>query len=548
MSPRPKAKDYIKSLPYDAPASIVVFLVALPLCLGIALASNAPLFSGLIAGICGAIVVGAFSRSQLSVSGPAAGLTAIVATAILTLPSFEAFLVSVVICGLIQLLLGFLKAGIIGDYVPNSVIKGMLAAIGIILILNQVPYLLGDTSSFGMGDSTRQAPGKGNIFTNFFNAFGHITPVALLIGVTGLAIHFLWEKLGSRMKSWFRFVPAPLVVVMAGVGIHLLISSFFPSDTLAGDHLVSIPIASSASEFFSFFSSPDWSQLLNQQVLITGVILALVASLESLLSIEAIDDLDPYQRVTPTNRELKAQGLGNLVSGLVGGLPVTSVIVRSSANVNAGARTRMSTIYHGILLLLSVAFIPFILNLIPKAALAAILVYTGYKLAKPALFKAFYQKGWDQFLPFVITISAILVTDLLKGVIIGIGVGLFFILRSSFRSAVFVVHDEKKYLFRLRKDVSFLNKPIVKKKLEEVPRDSVVVIDTSRADFIDRDIVETIEDFMLHAPLKNIQVELKPSLVKQQGFSPKLLREQALRPQLVRMHDKTLHVPVAAEP
>ena len=283
-----------------------------------------------------------------------------------------------------------------------------------------------------------------------------------------------------------------------------------------------IPESSSANEFFSFFTMPDWSQLLSTDVLVIAVTLALVASLESLLSIEAVDDLDPYQRVTPTNRELKAQGIGNIVSGLIGGLPVTSVIVRSSANVIAGARTKMSTIYHGALLLLSFAFIPFLLNLIPKAALAAILIFTGYKLAKPSLFRAFYKKGWDQFLPFVFTIVAILATDLLKGVVIGIAAGLIFVLRSNFKTAVFVVNDHNKYLFRLRKDVSFLNKPIIKNKLEQVPADSYVLIDTSRADFIDKDIVEIIEDFMLHAPLKNIAVELKRSNSKEQGFSSKM--------------------------
>jgi len=270
--------------------------------------------------------------------------------------------------------------------------------------------------------------------------------------------------------------------------------------------------------------------------------LALVASLESLLSIEAIDDLDPYQRVTPTNRELKAQGIGNIVSGLFGGLPVTSVIVRSSANVNAGARTKMSTIYHGALLLLCVAFIPALLNLIPKAALAAVLIFTGYKLAKPSLFKAFYKKGWDQFLPFVITIVAILLSDLLIGVLIGIGAGLFFVLRSNFKTAVVVVNDQNRYLFRLRKDVSFLNKPIIKNKLEEVPENSYVLIDASRADYIDKDVTETIEDFMLHAPLKGIQVELKRSQYKEQGFSKKIISTEKNKPTLIRTHEKEIQI------
>ncbi len=531
-----RAKDYFKSLSSDIPSSIVVFLVALPLCLGVALASNAPLFSGLIAGIAGGIVVGIASRSHLSVSGPAAGLTTIVAAAIITLQSFEAFLVAVVICGALQIIFGFAKAGVIGDYVPNGVIKGMLAAIGLILILNQFPHLMGDDSHFETDESVPQV--KGNIFSNFINGFAHITPVALLIGGVCLLFHFIWEKFVTGRKGFIRLVPAPLLVVFIGVGINYYFQQSGGA-ALQGEHLVVIPKAESVNHFFSFFTQPDWSKVVNSQVWITGITLALVASLESLLCIEAADDLDPYQRVTPTNRELKAQGLGNIVSGLIGGLPVTSVIVRTSANINSGAKTKMSTIMHGMLLLLSVAFIPTVLNLIPKAALAAILIFTGYKLAKPSLFKAFYKKGWDQFLPFIITIIAILSTDLLKGVIIGIGVGLFFAFRSNFRTAVVVVNDDSKYLFRLRKDVSFLNKAVIKRKLEEVPENSYVCIDASRADFIDKDVIETIEDFMIAAQLKNITVELKKSNLREQGFS-KTITEDKDEKTIVRNHDKSL--------
>ena len=517
MSPRPRAKEYLQSLPNDLTSSIVVFLVALPLCLGVALASNAPPLSGIIAGIIGGIVVGLASRSHLSVSGPAAGLTAIVVAAIGTLGSFQLFLAAVVIAGVLQIALGFAKAGIIGDYIPNCVIKGMLAAIGLILILNQVPHLLGDDSHFETDEGVVQD--KGNIFSNFFLAFKNINTAALIIGVTCLVFYIIWEKLVAKKIGFLKFIPAPLLIVFIGVGINTFFEQGNMVSALSGDHLVKIPESSSAKEFFSFFTQPDFSQIFNKDVLFIAVTIALVASLESLLSIEAIDDLDPFQRVTPTNRELKAQGLGNIISGLLGGLPVTSVIVRSSANVNAGAKTKMSTIYHGALLLLSIAFIPFLLNLIPKTALAAILILTGYKLAKPAIFKAFYKSGWDQFLPFIITITAILATDLLKGVIIGIFAGLFFVLRSNFKTSVFVVNDKNRYLFRLRKDVSFLNKPIIKQKLEQVPEDSFVLIDATRADFIDKDIIETIEDFMLHAPLKNIRVELKRVQSKNQGFS-----------------------------
>jgi len=540
MSPRPRAKDYIKGLPNDLAASVVVFLVALPLCIGVALASGAPPLSGIIAGISGGIVVGLASRSHLSVSGPAAGLTAIVFAAIATIGSFEGFLVAVVLGGAIQLILGFCRAGIIGDYVPNSVIKGMLAAIGLILILNQVPHLLGDDSQFESDEGVKQV--SGNLFSNFINSFTNINSTAILIGGICLLFHFAWEKIVSGKKGFIKFVPAPLIIVFIGVGINAIFMQSNPVAALSDEHLVIIPVANSTNEFFSFFALPDWNYLFNSDVLIIAVTLALVASLETLLSIEAVDDLDPYQRVTPTNRELKAQGIGNIVSGMIGGLPVTSVIVRSSANVNSGAKTKMSTIYHGIFLLLSFAFIPFLLNLIPKTALAAILIYTGYKLAKPSVFKSFYKKGLDQFLPFVITIIAILTTDLLKGVIIGIGVGLFFIIRSNFKTAVFVVHDENKYLFRLRKDVSFLNKPIIKNKLEKVPPNSSVIIDITRADFIDKDVVETIEDFILHAPLKNINVEFKHSQHKKQGFSFKLIENASNKDSFIRNYEKEITI------
>jgi MFS superfamily sulfate permease-like transporter len=313
-------------------------------------------------------------------------------------------------------------------------------------------------------------------------------------------------------------VPAPLVVVLIGVFINESFKQSGSAYAIGQEHMVNVPMAASISEFFSFFNSPDWTLILHKDVWITGVTLALVASLETLLSIEAVDDLDPYQRVTNKDRELKAQGIGNMLSGLIGGLPITSVIVRSSANVNAGARTKMSTVYHGVLLVICVALLPQVLNYIPKAALAAILIYTGYKLAKPSLFQSFYKKGWEQFLPFVITVVAVLLTDLLTGVIIGIVTGLFFVIRSNFRTAVFVVHNDDKYLFRLRKDVSFLNKPIIKNKLEQVPENAYVLVDTSRADFIDRDVIEVIEDFMKHASLKNIRVDLKTHIQRNQGF------------------------------
>jgi len=506
-------KKFFQAAAADLPASIVVFLVALPLCLGIALGSNAPnLFAGLTGGIIGGIVIGFLSGSQLSVSGPAAGLTAIVAAAIGKLPAYEAFLLAVVLAGCIQLLFGFLKGGFLGDYVPNSVIKGMLAAIGLILILKQLPHLVGYDKDFA-GDETFFQKDSKNTFSEILYAINYITPVAILIGLLGLFVQVLWEKVLVKKAAIFKLIPAPLIVVAIGIFLNYAFAGT-NKFALDAEHLVNIPVANSFSQFTSFFTSPNWSFILNTDVWAIAITLALVASLETLLSIEAADKLDPYKRVTDNNRELKAQGVGNIVSGLIGGLPLTSVIVRTSANVNAGGKTKLSTISHGFLLLISVAFIPGLLNKIPYAALASILIYTGYKLAKISLFKEFYSKGWDQFIPFITTILAVLLTDLLKGIIIGLVIGLFFVLRSNFKSAVLVVNDNKKYLVRFRKDVSFLNKPIVKRKLEMIPPNTFVLIDTTRADFIDKDIIDTINEFTLHAHMKNIRVEVKKSIYK----------------------------------
>ncbi len=506
-------KKYLKHVGSDLPASIVVVLVALPLCLGIALGSGAPLFSGIIAGVVGGIVIGMLSGSQLSVSGPAAGLTVIVAAAILKLQVFEAFLLAVVLAGLIQLILGFIKAGVIGDYVPNSVIKGMLAAIGLILILKQFPHLVGYDKDF-VGDETFTQGDSENTFSALFSAVRYITPSAIIIGAVSLAILMFWESKFIKSKKSLKLVPGPLLVVLAGVLLNEYFKTSQPAYALEAKHLVALPVAENIGSFFSFFTFPDIKFLNNPDVWTSAVTIAIVASLETLLGIEAVDKLDPLKRVTPTNRELKAQGVGNMVSGLLGGLPLTSVVVRSSANLSAGAKTKASTIMHGLLLLLCVMFIPVLLNKIPLSALAAVLIFTGYKLAKLTLFKEFYRKGWDQFVPFVVTIAAILLTDLLIGILVGIGVGLFFMLRSNFRSSVFVVNDNNNYLIRFRKDVSFLNKPIVKRKLEDVPKNAYVLIDATRADYIDKDVIEEVNSFLLHAHLKKIKVEIKKSQSK----------------------------------
>jgi MFS superfamily sulfate permease-like transporter len=501
-------KKYYSHIGANLSASIVVLLVALPLCLGIALASGAPLFSGIIAGVVGGIVVGLLSGSQLSVSGPAAGLTAIVAVAILKLQVYEAFLLAVVLAGVMQVALGYLKAGVIGDYIPNAVIKGMLAAIGLILIMKQFPHLVGYDANFE-GDETFAQADQNNTLSAIYTALNTITPAAAIIGLGSIILLSIWEKPFIKKNELLRFVPGPLVVVILAIIINGTIEQLSGIASIESTHLVSLPIAHSTTEFISFFTLPNFSFITNVQVWISAVTLAIVASLETLLGIEAVDKLDPLKRVTPTNKELKAQGFGNIVSGLIGGLPLTSVIVRSSANVSAGGKTKQATIFHGLLLLLCAALIPNLLNKIPLSALAGILIFTGYKLAKITLFKEFYQKGLNQFIPFCVTIIAILFTDLLIGISIGIAVSMIFIIRSNFKTAVLVVNDNNNYLIRFKKDVSFLNKPIIKSELELVPENANLVIDVARAEYIDKDVIDEINSFLYHAHLKNIKVALR---------------------------------------
>jgi MFS superfamily sulfate permease-like transporter len=501
-------KKYYSHIGANLSASIVVLLVALPLCLGIALASGAPLFSGIIAGVVGGIVVGLLSGSQLSVSGPAAGLTAIVAVAILKLQVYEAFLLAVVLAGVMQVALGYFKAGVIGDYIPNAVIKGMLAAIGLILIMKQFPHLVGYDANFE-GDETFAQADQNNTFSAIYTALNTIKPAAAIIGLGSIILLSIWEKPFIKKNELLRFVPGPLVVVILAIIINGTIEQLSGIASIESTHLVSLPIAHSTTEFISFFTLPNFSFITNVQVWISAVTLAIVASLETLLGIEAVDKLDPLKRVTPTNKELKAQGFGNIISGLIGGLPLTSVIVRSSANVSAGGKTKQATIFHGLLLLLCAALIPNLLNKIPLSALAGILIFTGYKLAKITLFKEFYQKGLNQFIPFCVTIIAILFTDLLIGISIGIAVSMIFIIRSNFKTAVLVVNDNNNYLIRFKKDVSFLNKPIIKSELELVPENANLVIDVARAEYIDKDVIDEVNSFLYHAHLKNIKVALR---------------------------------------
>lgn len=507
----PQDFSVLKNLRYDVPAAIVVLLVALPLCLGIALASGAPLFSGLIAGVVGGIVVGLISKSPLSVSGPAAGLTVIVLDAIQSLPSYEVFLVAVVLAGLLQILFGILRTGLIGDFIPSSVIKGMLCAIGLILIIKQVPHAVGFNSTY-LGNETFEHGDGQNSFTSLFEALKHITPGAAIISGLSLVILAVWDKIQPKQKSFLRYLPGALIVVIVGVLLEQLFLSY-PLLALKPEQLVNVPSFDSVQAFLAGFSTPDFNALdtpgLLPKVIGVAVTLALVASIETLLSIEAIDNIDPYKRVTPTNRELVAQGFGNTISGLVGGLPVTSVIVRSSANTAAGARTRVSTILHGILMFICVIAIPSIINQIPLSALAAVLISVGYKLAKPSLFIAKYKKGWSHFVPFVVTVAAILLTDLLKGIGIGLVVGIFFVLIENTRSAIFCVKDGNNYLIRFKRDLFFIHKHELKKDLSSVEDGSSVLIDMSRITFIDVDNIEIIHDFVERATHSNIRVTFK---------------------------------------
>lgn len=497
---------------HDLPAGLVVFLVALPLCLGIALASGAPLFSGIIAGIIGGTVVAFTSGSSLSVSGPAAGLTIIVHHAIIGLGSYEVFLLAVALAGLIQLVLGFLNAGIIGYYFPSNVIKGMLAAIGIILILKQIPHAVGyDVDNEGDFDFI-QADGQ-NTFSEILNSINHLHPGAIIIAVVSLLILILWDRPFIKKFSFTKIIPGALVAVAAGIAMNEWFTISYPDLKLSGDKLVTLPIANSATDFINQFTLPDFTALGNYDVYVVALTIAIIASLESLLSVEAVDKLDPYKRSTPTNRELKAQGLGNLVSGLIGGLPITAVIVRSSANISAGAKTKLSAIIHSLFLLLSVIGIANVLNRIPLAALAALLLLVGYKLARISLFKSMYKLGWDQFLPFITTVVAIQFSDLLKGIAIGMTVSIFFILRNNFKRAYHYSIDEHHegdtIIIQLAEDVTFLNKGSIVSTLQELPSKSKVVIDGSKSHFIDIDVLEIIHDFKNTAELKEIKLELK---------------------------------------
>jgi MFS superfamily sulfate permease-like transporter len=505
-------KNLFASWRQDLPASIVVFFVAVPLCLGIALASGAPLFSGIIAGIVGGIIVGFASGSPLGVSGPAAGLAVIVLTAIGSIGSWPAFLLAVVLAGAIQLALGFAKAGFIAYFFPSSVIKGMLTGIGLLIILKQLPHALGWDKDAEGDDAFLQADGQ-NTFTEIFKALGFITPGALLIAVISLVILILWDSVLTKKHKIFQLIQGPIVVVVLGIVMNYLFKAGTLDFSLDEDQVVRLPVAHNLSEFFSQFTFPDFSAITNFEVWKIAIVLAIVASLETLLCVEATDKMDPNKRITPTNRELKAQGLGNIVSGMIGGLPVTQVIVRSSANINFGGKSKLSAILHGFFLLISAITIAGLMNMIPLASLAAILLMVGYKLAKPGLFKQMYTLGWEQFIPFMATVVGILATDLLKGITIGILFGIFYTLRHSYRNSHYMKdtitteEGHEVHHLVLAEEVSFFNKASVIKELEQIPLNSKVIIDCTKSKSIAYDVVELIRDYRSNAKLKNITVE-----------------------------------------
>ncbi len=505
-----KQSEYIQSfIKGDWKSGIAVFLVALPLCLGIALASGAPLLAGLVAGIVGGTLVSLLSGSELSVSGPAAGLTIIVATAIADLGSFPGFLVSVIIAGLIQVALGLLKLGKIGGFFPSSVIRGMLVAIGIVIILKQIPHAIGDDLDF-IGEFEFDQKDGENTFTEILKSLASIKIGALLISLLGLVILFSWTKLGQKF-SWMNALPASLFVVLAGVGINEGLAIWNPAWYLGDskDHMVNLPLFASSSEIFTGLITPDWSFLSHPKVYSIAVTLAIVATLESLLSLEATDSLDPLKRISSPDRELLAQGTGNVVSGLLGGLPITSVIVRSSTNIYAGGKTRMSGFFHGVLLIVAVLLLPLYLNKIPLACLASILLYTGYKLAHPKEFKKVFAEGWKQYVPFLVTVAVVVGVDLLWGIFVGTLVGLAFVVITNYSSVFTVFKNGNEILIKFQKDVTFLHKMQLKETLRKIPAGAEVYIDTTKVHFMDHDINLLIQEFISTAQERGIEVDLK---------------------------------------
>ncbi len=511
-----------KFLKNDLPSGLVVFLVALPLCLGISLASGAPFFSGLISGIIGGIVIGSLSGSKLSVSGPAAGLAALVLAAITNIGEFDLFLCAVLIAGLIQVFMGLARLGSIANYFPSSVIKGMLTSIGILIIAKQIPHAVGYDKD-DKGNITELFPFGDEDWIELFRPLQHIDIGVLLICVISIAIMLLWEK--PMIKKRVKFIPGALVAVIVSIILNEIFKSNASPLMLENEHLVNIKAAQSPSEFFGFFTFPNFSGFLNAKVIFTGFMIAIIASLETLLSIEAIDNMDPERNVTPTNRELIAQGFGNMISGLIGGLPITSVIVRSSANLQAGAKSNLSTVFHGLLLLFCVISIPHLLNMIPLASLAAILLITGYKLCKISVFAQMIKNGKYQYVPFFVTVIVIIGIDLLglykpfkgEGLLIGVISGLIAafgaVLHGNLKNSFYFHTNEPSVTDNIRiqlsEEVSFLNKSSIRESLDQIPENSRITIDATNTKYIDFDVLELINEFHhIKAPIKNITCTL----------------------------------------
>ncbi|MEE2991259.1 MAG: SulP family inorganic anion transporter [Planctomycetota bacterium] len=506
VDPQPRQ---LQIYPRDLLSGLLVFLVALPLCLGVAQASDAPLFSGILAGIVGGLIVGCLSGSHTSVSGPAAGLTAVVASQIASLGSFEAFLVAVILAGVIQLVLGAIRAGTLAEYFPVSVIKGLLAAIGVILILKQIPHLVGHDSD-PEGEMSFTQPDGENTFSELLAMVSDLHATAAIIGLSSLVFLVMWSRIPKLKVS---AIPAPMIVVVVGAAVSMILESLGSTWAIQPSHLVEVPIAKTLSDVPSFLTKPDFSALGSSQVYVAAIVIAVVASLETLINLEAVDKLDPEQRVSPKNRELFAQGIGNITSGMIGGLPVTSVIIRSSVNINSGNKTRMSTIAHGVLLVGCVLLIPGLLNAIPLSALAAVLVVTGFKLASPRLFRQMWAGGISQFLPFVITVVAIVLTDLLTGVLIGLGVSLAFILRGTLKAPIGLQFEQRSsskiHRIQLGSQVSFLNRAVLSRTLNKVPSGGHVLLDARSTHHIDPDIEDMLIDFeATTAPARDIQVSM----------------------------------------
>ena len=516
-SPLATFRNYkLKGLQHDLPAGLSVFLVALPLCLGVALASGAPLFSGLVAGILGGVLVGALSGSELSVSGPAAGLAVIVADSILKLGSFEAFLAAVVLAGVFQLVLGLIKAGRFSSLFPDSVIKGMLVGIGIVIILKQIPHALGRDTDVEGDYTFRQLADGENTLSEIYRAFVTASPGAVLISVLSILLLIYWERIVGRGANFFKNLPSALLVVLIGVALNQLFRVYYP-DWYLGDnneHMVRIPVFKSGQNLSTIFDFPDFSTLKNPAVYGVAATIALVASLETLLNLEASDRLDPQKRASSPDTELVAQGVGNIVSGLLGGLPITSVVVRTSANIFGGGKTRVSTITHGLLLLGAVALAGSALNHIPLSCLAALLIMVGFKLAKPGLFISIYREGMNQFVPFIVTVLGIVFTDLLVGITVGTVIGILYVLYTNSQATFRVVRDGSNVLIKFQKDTYFLSKPQLKEALRGLQTGDSVCVDGRHANFIDHDIVSMLNDFAQTAKLQGIEYELNEVFLK----------------------------------